>query len=307
MWRVVGVVALVAIAAACVPEEEPPPPPPPPKVFVVYGDSLVGESMAALSAQLAVVLPGWEIRYQVWGGTAQCDFHPSMIDDAANFNVGGVAIAFSGNNLTGCIQSRPYVEGYREDAHWAVSFWRDRGIPVLFVAAPGVVGAEVTNRPIPNVYISVGSAREVPLADSAPLFAQGSPAVFAARHAVSRRRVHLDDRGPAHRWRALLSRGSRDRVPAQLLVGCGALRRGDCRWDCEAPGNHARTPTLDGDHTNHYGADHQHHNVVDDNKYLDRHHDHDHERAAGPVDHDDDNDYALGSRECHVRRVGRVG
>lgn len=175
---IAGAVALVALASACMPDE-PPPPPPAPKVFVVYGDSLVVEARSPLSEQLATLMPDWQIEFRVYGGTAQCDFHGSMIDDAANLNVAGVAIAFSGNDLTSCIQSRAIEQGYRDDALWAASFWRDRNIPVLFVAAPGNMGNQVADRLIPNVYLSVAAAEHVAVVDAAPLFSRGSPAVFA--------------------------------------------------------------------------------------------------------------------------------
>ena len=47
-WAGLGLIVVVVLLAACDPEPEPPPPPPPTGTVVVYGDSLVVESVDVL-------------------------------------------------------------------------------------------------------------------------------------------------------------------------------------------------------------------------------------------------------------------
>ena len=137
----------------------PAPPPPPPPTFIVYGDSLSQESATHLFERLNVGLPGWQLINRTYGGTAQCDWHDEMIDDQSKYNVKAVVIAFVGNNLTPCIQSRPYAQAYLLDADWAIRFYADRSIPVTFLAAPEGIGRTPESRNIPNVYKYVTSGR----------------------------------------------------------------------------------------------------------------------------------------------------
>jgi hypothetical protein len=186
----IGLAVLLLAAAACIPEPPPPPqelapapaPPPPPVLadaVIVYGDSFVVEAAGVMQQRLSSVVPGTDVIIRAFGGTAQCDYHDQMQIDANERRIRAVVIAFTGNNLSPCIQSRPLAAGYSADAEWAATFWRDRGVPLVFVAAPGAIGTGLAQRVVPNAYVSVGAARGVPVAESTPYFGQGSPLVYS--------------------------------------------------------------------------------------------------------------------------------
>lgn len=186
---ILAVVAFAAVVAACDPAPSVPAPPPdqppvatpaPGPAITVYGDSLVGESETHLRERLEAQFPTWTVVIHALGGTAQCDFHQAMRDDVAAYDVQAAVIAFTGNNLTSCITSRPFVAGYRADANWAVDFWVDEhGVPLVFTAAPGPVGTAPSQRQIAAVYYEVGSARGVYVADATPLFANAALGLYA--------------------------------------------------------------------------------------------------------------------------------
>jgi len=176
-----GLIVVVWLLAACDPEPEPPPPPPPTGTVVVYGDSLVVESVAVLYERFPVFVPNTNLVVRAYGGTAQCDFHDQMTADADELDVVAVVIAFSGNHITPCIEDRPYVEGYTADAEWAAALWADHDVPVVFVASLGALESSVEDQPIAAVYESVAAAYGAALADPAPLFARGAPSMYASR------------------------------------------------------------------------------------------------------------------------------
>src|SRR5690606_40711329 len=82
----VGVALTATLLTACVPPpsavvEPPPAPSPPPRQLVVYGDSLVAESRAAVQDRVRSAMPGWAVTVRAFPGTAQCDWHGDMRDD----------------------------------------------------------------------------------------------------------------------------------------------------------------------------------------------------------------------------------
>jgi len=170
------------LLAACgeEPDPPPPPPPPPPPVIAVYGDSLMVESFEATRTRLAEVLPGWDVLQRTWGGTAQCDWHDDMQADAASSNIKAVVIAFSGNYLTPCIQSRPLAEGYMSDANWALDFWWNRNVPVLLVAAPGPIDQGEAARVGPHAYLNIAAYRGSAMVDTGPLFFDTQTQIYGA-------------------------------------------------------------------------------------------------------------------------------
>ena len=176
-----GVVVVVLLLAACDPEPEPPPPPPPTGTVVVYGDSLVTESVAVLYERFPVFVPNTNLVVRPHGGAAQCDFHDQMTADADELDVVAVVIVFSGNHMTPCIEDRPYVDAYTADAEWAAALWAERDVPVVFVASLGVLGSSVGDHPIAAVYASVAAVYGAALADPAALFARGTPSTYASR------------------------------------------------------------------------------------------------------------------------------
>lgn len=84
---------------------------------LVYGDSIVEESQAALTAALGA---GWNAVYRVYGGTAPCDFTTWAARDIRAFRPTVVLTSFVGNNITPCMQhdgvglvGPAYAEQYR--------------------------------------------------------------------------------------------------------------------------------------------------------------------------------------------------
>ena len=169
---------LAFVAAACIPEPPPPPPPPPPSV-VVYGDSLAAEAESELRARLTALLADHTIEIRSFAGTAQCDWHQWMQDDAAALSIVGVVISFTGNRTTTCMDGRDAVAAYTADANWAVDFWSGKGVPVMFVAGPTRVGTFPAADEIGNVYRSVGAARGVRVVDPAGLLVDETGAYAA--------------------------------------------------------------------------------------------------------------------------------
>jgi len=177
-WFALSVVIGAFLLAACDPEP-PPPPPPPSGTVIVYGDSLITEASGELEARFPDFVPNRILVVRAFGGTAQCDFTNSMMGDADSLDVIAVVIAFSGNNLTPCIQNRPFAQGYEADAEWAADFWRGRGVPVVFVKSIGALGTEPDAYLIGGMYASVAAAKGETLADMTPSFARGEPSTYS--------------------------------------------------------------------------------------------------------------------------------
>jgi len=180
-WAGLGLIVVVVLLAACDPEPEPPPPPPPTGTVVVYGDSLVVESVDVLYERFPEFVANTNLVVRAYGGTAQCDFHDQMVADADELDVVAVVIAFTGNNLTPCIEERPYVDGYTADAEWAAGLWGAHDVPVVFVGSLGPFGMPVDDGAIAALYKAVAATSGETFADTAPWFARGTPATFASR------------------------------------------------------------------------------------------------------------------------------
>ncbi len=162
------------IAAGCVPSPAPP-------TIAVYGDSLILQSSAHLTARLHAQLPGWNVVVHSAGGTSQCDWHGWMQHDADTYNVRAVVVSFSGNNLSSCSASRPYPGSYTTDATWAVNFWSvQHQVPIVFTADPGGIGTTPTDRVVPNIYVRIGATRSNYVADPTPLFLDPASGRYAA-------------------------------------------------------------------------------------------------------------------------------
>jgi len=184
----VGVALTATLLTACVPPpsavvEPPPAPSPPPRQLVVYGDSLVAESRAAVQDRVRSAMPGWAVTVRAFPGTAQCDWHGDMRDDLRRLRPDAVVIAFSGNRLTECIledgdgHERAFPDAYGEDAEWAATLWSDAGVPVAFVGAPPAVGSAAEE--VPAVYARVSLERGLPFVSADRLFVDPSTGVAA--------------------------------------------------------------------------------------------------------------------------------
>lgn len=176
-----GAAALVAafLLTACIP------PAPAPftqgvgQSIVVYGDSLVWQSHSLVEAQLKASYPGWTIVVRSQGGTAQCDWHHRMQEDAKHLNPAIVVVAFYGNHITPCAKSRPLPGLYRQDAEWAAAFWKQRGTRFAAVAAPPGIGQTVN--PVAEAYRAAAHAKGFILVDSTGLYTTDGVATQTSR------------------------------------------------------------------------------------------------------------------------------
>ncbi len=141
---VIATTLLAVLGSACLPA------PPEPPTVVIYGDSPTAEVQTVMENQLTTALPGWRVVTRAMGGTAQCDFHPQMLDDA-NLQADLVIIQFGGNFITPCITSRGYGD-YFWDALWAADLWNNRGAPILFVGGLGRAGDPAGIGPVGGHY-----------------------------------------------------------------------------------------------------------------------------------------------------------
>ena len=96
-------------------------------VVVLYGDSLAWEARNVFEQALAD--QPVEVVTRTFGGTAICDWHDEMTDDAATLRPGLVVIEFVGNNYTSCMQDHAgepltgaaLVDRYAADAEAAIA------------------------------------------------------------------------------------------------------------------------------------------------------------------------------------------
>lgn len=156
-----------------------------PPSYVVYGDSLMVESTSAMRQRLTTMLPGYNIVIRATAGTTLCDWQAQMQADAASLDIKGVTMAFWGNYATDCITRRDFVQGTADDANWAVSFWRGRSVPVMFVGVPGRVGYAPGDRQVwgvggANIYAYVAGTRNVAFVDPNNYYLDGPTNSYVA-------------------------------------------------------------------------------------------------------------------------------
>lgn len=109
----------------------------------LYGDSLAWEARHAFNFVLAE-RPEVSVEQRTFGGTAICDWHDTMTEDAVAVHPGLVVIAFSGNNFTPCmaddagqpLTGAALVERYASDAAVVVDMFAVHGVEVVFAGAP---------------------------------------------------------------------------------------------------------------------------------------------------------------------------
>ncbi|MEO1058249.1 MAG: hypothetical protein AAFY28_15165, partial [Actinomycetota bacterium] len=134
----------VTAATAAHADRHPKPAPPLARPSVVlYGDSLAWEARHAFEFVLAE-RPDVRVEQRTFGGTAICDWHGAMADDAVAVHPGLVVVAFSGNNFTPCmaddaghpLTGAALVERYASDAALVIDVFAGRGVEVVFAGAP---------------------------------------------------------------------------------------------------------------------------------------------------------------------------
>jgi hypothetical protein len=140
-------------------------------VVVLYGDSLAWESRQPFSFTLAAA--GADVKVQTWGGTAICDFFPSMRKAAAELRPDAVVIEFIGNAFSQCMRSRLAMAGvepldaYRSDAQEILRIFRHSrvyfvGAPVGAPGKPGEFHGGSLNAMYRNLAVHHQSARYIP-------------------------------------------------------------------------------------------------------------------------------------------------
>jgi hypothetical protein len=95
---------------------------------LVYGDSLTVDAQPYLA-------PYGSLGVRFAGGWAPCDALPGLTNDASAFAPQVVAIQFVGN-LSSCMNGRDPQTGYEQDLTTIVTYWRQRGTPVVMVLSP---------------------------------------------------------------------------------------------------------------------------------------------------------------------------
>lgn len=143
--------------------------------MLIYGDSLTVESRELIVEQVTAAHPGHRAVVRAYGGTAQCDWHASWAAEHEQHRPEVVVLAFTGNRMTPCAESREMPELYGDDARWAAAFWSERDVRLVLVGAPPFVGA--TTNSVAEEYRSAASATGVRFHDSSSSFVDPSTLV----------------------------------------------------------------------------------------------------------------------------------
>ena len=131
--------------------------------IALYGDSLSREAedtFGYVAAGSGAVVDDFTM-----GGTAICDFLPTMTSEASAFRPQVVLVQFSGNSRTACMTGYPvgtpeYFAKYRSDAEAAIAIFEGVGAHVYLVGAPPTstaAGRRNLTR-INAIYVSLASA-----------------------------------------------------------------------------------------------------------------------------------------------------
>jgi hypothetical protein len=117
-------------------------------VVYVYGDSLMVESQAPLQFQLGLNNIRSVVRDH--GGTALCDWIPTIEADVNFITPTMVVIEFSGNALTPCmceVNSEPtWLAKYQADLNYLATWLHAKRVPLTVVAGPP--GIHKTGAPV---------------------------------------------------------------------------------------------------------------------------------------------------------------
>lgn len=178
--RVAAVVAAVAaalLAAACVAPAPAPSPAPRPRHVVVYGDSYVDESAAAIRAAFAAEMPGRTVTIRSHGGTAPCDWTSRLRADLDALKPEAVVFAFTGNMLTPytgaalfqVVSDAETVARYRTDLGGLLRAATTAGADTAVIVPPGNIG--VARHPLGGLYQQLADQYKAALVNTANLFA----------------------------------------------------------------------------------------------------------------------------------------
>jgi hypothetical protein len=117
-------------------------------LIYVYGDSLMAESQAPLQFQLG--LDNIRSVIQDYGGTALCDWIPTIQSDVNFTTPSMVVIEFSGNAFTPCMgrvnSQATWLAKYQADLNYLATWLHAKRVPLTVVAAPP--GIHQTGAPV---------------------------------------------------------------------------------------------------------------------------------------------------------------
>ncbi len=195
-------------------------------VVMLYGDSLAWEARQVFENALAD--QPVEVVTRTFGGTAICDWHDEMTEDAATLRPGLVVIEFVGNNYTSCMQDpagdalvgAALVDRYTADAETAIATFASIDAQVVLagapIARPATATLDLHHAPLNVVYEELGStSRRRPL--------RGRRRIDTRRRRSGPPRCHASGLEPcAGRERRL---GRRDQRRFVLRTGCTSARR----------------------------------------------------------------------------------
>jgi hypothetical protein len=113
-----------------------------------YGDSLMGQMRNELQFQLG--LDGINSNIHYFGGTALCDWIPTIQNQVDSVKPTLVVIEFSGNALTPCMAGdnteATLVAKYRSDLTYVADWLHVKKVPLMVVAGPPGIGP--TGQPV---------------------------------------------------------------------------------------------------------------------------------------------------------------
>jgi hypothetical protein len=129
-------------------------------LIYVYGDSLMAESRAPLQFQLG--LDNIRSVIKDYGGTALCDWIPTIQADVNLITPTMVVVEFSGNALTSCMcgvkSPSTRLAKYQADLNYLATWLHAKRVPLTVVAAPP--GIHKTGAPV--VIPTTWSVRQIP-------------------------------------------------------------------------------------------------------------------------------------------------
>jgi hypothetical protein len=106
----------------------------------LFGDSLSAEARPYFTS-LVTTTGQTVLAYDSYGGTAICDWLPTMDEIAASHHPVAVELQFSGNALTPCMDgfavgTQAYYDKYRADTEAAIKIFVPAGAHVYLIGAP---------------------------------------------------------------------------------------------------------------------------------------------------------------------------
>lgn len=104
---------------------------------VLFGDSILVETSAAVRASLRALKPAWDVEVRAFPGTGICNW----LDEMRTTDAQAVAFVFTGVLFTDCIlNKRKWPDAYLFDAVSAASIFRAKATEVIWLGWPRPAG-----------------------------------------------------------------------------------------------------------------------------------------------------------------------